>query len=87
MHAHVSVGVAAHGRGAHHHVSRTRVDGTVQTLTQIGRLPQRQRQALVLRYYADCTLHQVADLLGCPLGTAKSLIHRGLAALKGELLS
>ena len=58
-----------------------------ETWEALGRLPERQRQALVLRYYADCTLHQVAELLGCPLGTAKSLIHRGLAALKGELLS
>ncbi|MHB1928962.1 MAG: sigma-70 family RNA polymerase sigma factor [Acidimicrobiales bacterium] len=48
-------------------------------------LPARQRDALALRYYEDLSLEEVAHLLGCPLGTAKSLIHRGLAALRKEL--
>lgn len=49
------------------------------------RLPARQRDALALRYYEDLSLEEVARLLGCPLGTAKSLVHRGLAALRREL--
>ena len=40
-------------------------------------LPDRQRQALVLRFYLDLTIAEVADLLDCPIGTAKSLIHQG----------
>lgn len=49
------------------------------------RLPERQRDALVLRYYLDLPLKDVADLIGCSLGTAKSHVHRGLAALKKEI--
>ena len=41
--------------------------------------------ALVLRYYSDLRVEDVAEVLGCPVGTAKSLIHRGLEKLK-ELL-
>ena len=48
-------------------------------------LPERQRRALVLRYYDDLTVPDVADALGCRLGTAKSLIHRGLRRLEREL--
>jgi RNA polymerase sigma factor (sigma-70 family) len=48
-------------------------------------LPLRQRQALVLRYYEDLTLAEVSELLGCPLGTAKSLVHRGLENLRKEM--
>jgi RNA polymerase sigma factor (sigma-70 family) len=48
-------------------------------------LPQRYRTALVLRFYADLTVADVASLLGCPPGTAKSLIHRGLRLLKERL--
>lgn len=51
----------------------------------LSRLPERQRRALVLRYYADLTLEQIADVLGCPLGTVKSLVHRGLARLREEV--
>jgi RNA polymerase sigma factor (sigma-70 family) len=44
----------------------------------VSQLPARQRHALVLRFYLDLTVEQVAEQLGCPLGTAKSLIHRGI---------
>lgn len=49
------------------------------------RLPVRQRDALVLRYYLDLPLKQVAEMLGCSLGTAKAHVHRGLAALRKEV--
>jgi DNA-directed RNA polymerase specialized sigma24 family protein len=48
----------------------------------LGRLPLRQREALVLRFYADLKLADIAELLGCRLGTAKSLVHRGLRNMK-----
>ncbi len=48
----------------------------------VRQLPDRQREALVLRFYLDLSLEQVADHLGCPVGTAKSLVHRGVAAVR-----
>ena len=51
----------------------------------VGRLPARQRAVLVLRYHEDLPEAEVARLLGLPLGTVKSLAHRGLARLRGEL--
>ncbi len=48
-------------------------------------LEPQMRAAIVLRFYRDFTVPQVADHLGIPLGTAKSLIHRGLVALRGDL--
>lgn len=53
--------------------------------TQLWVLSERQRSALVLRFYADLDVAGVADAMGCRLGTAKSLIHRGLAHLKKVL--
>jgi DNA-directed RNA polymerase specialized sigma24 family protein len=37
---------------------------------------------LVLRFYLDMTVDGVADYLHCPTGTAKSLIHRGIAHVR-----
>jgi RNA polymerase sigma factor (sigma-70 family) len=54
-------------------------------LPHLQRLPERQRDALVLRYYLDLPLKEVAQLIGCSLGTTKSHVHRGLAALKKEI--
>ena len=51
----------------------------------VAELPDRQRHALVLRYHLDLTIAEVAELLGCPLGTAKSLIHRGLADIREKV--
>jgi RNA polymerase sigma factor (sigma-70 family) len=44
-------------------------------------LPARQREAPVLRFYLDMKVADIARALDLPLGTVKSDIHRGLAAL------
>lgn len=46
------------------------------------RLAPDQREALVLRYYLDLQLAEVAAIAGVPVGTIKSRVNRGLAALK-----
>ena len=51
---------------------------------RLHRLPTRQRTALVLRYYEDLSEKQTASAMGCSLRTVKSLVTRGLAALRAE---
>jgi RNA polymerase sigma-70 factor (sigma-E family) len=51
----------------------------------LDRLPYRQRAALVLRFYEDLTERQTAQALGCAVGTVKSLVFRGLRALREEM--
>jgi RNA polymerase sigma factor (sigma-70 family) len=48
-------------------------------------LPVRQRHALVLRFYLDLPEAEVARLLGVPVGTVKSWVHRGLARMRARL--
>jgi RNA polymerase sigma factor (sigma-70 family) len=50
-------------------------------IEELSRLPRRQREALVLRFWLDLSLADVADAMGVRLGTAKSQVSRGLAAL------
>jgi DNA-directed RNA polymerase specialized sigma24 family protein len=49
------------------------------------RLPYRQRAAIVLRFYADLSENEIAEALECRPGTVGSLIHRGLAHLRGAI--
>lgn len=48
-------------------------------------LPERQRAAIVLRFYEDLPERDAADLLRCRPGTLRSLVSRGMAALRNEL--
>lgn len=45
----------------------------------------KRRTALVLRFYGGHTVSEVAEAMDIPTGTAKSLIHRGLADLRSAL--
>jgi RNA polymerase sigma-70 factor (sigma-E family) len=49
-------------------------------------LPRRQREAVVLRYYADLTEAATAEAMGVSVGSVKAYTSRGLARL-GELLT
>lgn len=43
------------------------------------------REVIALRYFRDLKVHEIADVLGCPVGTVKSRINRALGALHAAL--
>lgn len=51
----------------------------------VNALPPRKREALVLRYWLDLPLAEIADAMSVRLGTVKSLLSRGIEALANEL--
>jgi RNA polymerase sigma-70 factor (sigma-E family) len=48
-------------------------------------LPDRQRTAVVLRFYLDQTEEQTAATLGCSVTAARSLVHRGMQTLRERI--
>ena len=48
-------------------------------------LPTQQRASVVLRFYEDLSFRQIAELIGCSEATARSHVHRALAALRIRL--
>ena len=54
---------------------------------EVARLPDGQRQTLVLRFSEHLRYEEIAEILDCPLGTVKSRIHHGLAALRTNLMN
>lgn len=53
-----------------------------ETWRQLAKLPNRQRAALVMRFYEDLPEDEIAKALDCRPATVRSLVHRGLARLK-----
>ena len=49
------------------------------------RLPEDQRTAIVLKEYHGLTFQEIADVMGCPLSTAKTRLYQGLSVLRREL--
>lgn len=47
----------------------------------LGELPQRQREALVLRYWLDLREKEIAETMGISAGAVKTHVSRGMAAL------
>ncbi|MGQ0630738.1 MAG: SigE family RNA polymerase sigma factor [Sporichthyaceae bacterium] len=54
-------------------------------MAALRKLPTRQREALVLRYYGDLSEAEVAAAMKCSKGAVKSHTFRGIAALRGLL--
>lgn len=50
------------------------------------RLPRRQREVVMLRYFADLPEREVADLLQTTVGSVKQHAHRALARLRADLV-
>lgn len=48
----------------------------------IAALPERQRTAVVLRYYADLPAAEVASVMGCQEGTVRALTYQAIGALR-----
>lgn len=55
-----------------------------EVLAQVARLPRRQREVLVLRYYLGLADQEIADTLGVSRGTVSATVSRAMAALAGR---
>jgi RNA polymerase sigma-70 factor (sigma-E family) len=57
------------------------IDDTDAVMRALDRLPSDQRTAVVLRYYAHLSEHQMASVLDVAAGTVKSRLSRAVTAL------
>lgn len=50
-------------------------------------LPERQREALILRYFEDLSVADAASVMTCAPGTVKATVHQALRALRQKMLA
>lgn len=54
-------------------------------VAELRKLPERQREAVVLRYFLDLSEADIAETLGISAGSVKTHLHRALASLARRL--
>ena len=63
----------------------TRIADRDQLDRVLARLEPEARAVVVLHFYLDLPLPRVAEMLGIPIGTAKSRLHRSLGAMRSSI--
>jgi len=76
---------APRGHAASAEASALLNDDQRELIAQLRRLPTRQREALVLRYWLSLREKEIADAMGISAGSVKTHISRGLAALTSAM--
>ncbi len=56
---------------------------TVRAL--LAQLPDRQREAVVLRFFEDLSVEETATAMNCAQGTVKATVHQALRTLRKKL--
>ncbi len=52
---------------------------------EIGQLSDKYRSVIILRYLEELPLQEISEILELPLGTVKTRVHRGRAALRKQM--
>lgn len=65
--------------------NQPKVEEQMDLLQVLGELDDKYKTVLLLRYYQDYQVKQIAEMLNCPEGTVKTNIRRGLKVLKNAL--
>ena len=58
------------------------IEEKMDLLQAIEQLEEKYKTVIILRYYRDLSVRQIADYLDCPEGTVKSNLHRAIQKLK-----
>ena len=53
--------------------------------TAVEALPPKQRHTMELRFYRDCTFAEIAEIMSCPVGTAKANYHHAITSLRKRM--
>ncbi|QDP39500.1 sigma-70 family RNA polymerase sigma factor [Radiobacillus deserti] len=61
------------------------VEDTMDLLQAVANLNEKYKTVIILKYYRDLPLKQIAEILDCPIGTVKSRLNMALKKLRINL--
>ncbi|MGO5113752.1 sigma-70 family RNA polymerase sigma factor [Candidatus Avoscillospira sp. LCP25S3_F1] len=69
------------------HVATEQADTRRLMLDLVERLPEQQRECVLLFYFSGCTVEQIAEIQDCSTGTVKSRLNYARKKLKEEIVT
>lgn len=66
-------------------ISYSNIEEHLDLWNALYQLDEKYKTVLILRFYQDCSVNQIAAILQYPEGTVKTYIRRGLQALRKQL--
>jgi RNA polymerase sigma-70 factor (ECF subfamily) len=60
-------------------------EGTIDIKVAVDRLQGKYKTIVILKYFHDLTLVEIAKTLQCPLGTVKTMLYKALGELRLDL--
>jgi RNA polymerase sigma-70 factor (ECF subfamily) len=66
-------------------MSHSNIEERLDLWKALHQLDEKYKTVLLLRFYQDYSVNQIADILQCPEGTVKTHIRRGLQILRQQL--
>jgi RNA polymerase sigma-70 factor (ECF subfamily) len=75
--------LAGGGTSPSHHVQNE--ENAIRVAQSLERLPDKQREAVVLRHFENRSLAEIGAALGCSTTAVAGLIYRGLKSLRQDL--
>ena len=66
-------------------VDADRILDATRVKKMLASLPVKMREVLILRYYHDKSEQEIAEIIGAPVGTVKSRIHRATSMLRDKM--
>ncbi len=61
------------------------IELSIAVTTALGKLPEEQREAVILKIYQGFKFEEMAEILACPVSTVKSRLYTALDVLKSQL--
>ncbi|WP_238883597.1 sigma-70 family RNA polymerase sigma factor [Clostridium sp. YIM B02551] len=62
--------------------AKINIDERLDLLYAIDKLEEKHRMVIILKYFQDLTINQIAESLDCPIGTVKTYLNKGLSQLR-----
>ncbi|WP_160672181.1 sigma-70 family RNA polymerase sigma factor [Clostridium sp. C8-1-8] len=61
------------------------IDAKLDILSSIDKLEQKQKKVIILKYFQDLTITEIAEVMSCPVGTIKTYLNKALVKLRTSM--